>query len=317
MSIRKHIPWHCRVYCVAVCLAMIVCVWPADAQDGSDSSRVAVIVSKRIRPYAEALKGVQEVALPDGGISVRDFWLDDYPQDSASVLETDLSGYAPDILLTIGPEALHISQTMAITAAVPVVYTVVLNPERILGAPGVACGISLKIPVSYQVSAISRSLPDTGRIGLLFDPAHNRMFFEQAMKFASAYSLVIVPLEVRAKSELSGVLEEHWSRVDALWMIPDPTVISERIVQYIIRQAISEGKPVIGFNRFFYESGAVVSFEFDYQQLGVQAGELVRRKLIMGSCTDETPVYSLNINATVAGKIRVRVSDAAVQEETR
>ena len=41
-------------------------------------------------------------------------------------------------------------------------------------------------------------------------------------------------------------------------MIPDQTVISEKIVQYVIKQALYHKKGVIGYNSFFIRSGAVV-----------------------------------------------------------
>lgn len=39
--------------------------------------------------------------------------------------------------------------------------------------------------------------------------------------------------------------------MDALWLIPDRTVISESIVKYVIKEAFLRKVPVIGYNRFF------------------------------------------------------------------
>jgi putative ABC transport system substrate-binding protein len=289
---------------ILAAFALLITDAPVLCQD-SQPSAVVAIVSNRIRPYADALAGLRETLAGEEDLSVRDYWLNDYPAQGRSALGEAVAAAAPALVVTIGPEALVFAQTLE-GPAVPLVYAVVLGPERLLKSSDDVCGVSLNIPVGTQFREILRVLPDVKRVGLLFDPANNQTFLDEAQEAAGAYGIDIVALSISAMARIPAVLEGNWDRVDGLWMIPDKTVISERIVQYIIRESIIQKKPVIGFNRFFHESGAVVSFEFDYRDLGAQAGEIVLDRLGSGVCVSREPLFGRLVNTRVAEKIGVR-----------
>ncbi|MFH1155018.1 MAG: ABC transporter substrate binding protein [Pseudomonadota bacterium] len=301
-----------QVACL-ITLAAPLAVLGAD----DDASGVAAIVSNRIRPYADALGGVRDVLDKNGGIPLKEYWLNDYPDEERSSLGEALAGKPSMTILTIGPEALVFAQTLKGVETRPIVYTVVLSPERLISTSGIICGVSLNIPVSSQLSDITKVLPDIRRLGLLFDPAHNREFLEAAGKSAMNLGVSIVPLPVTSKTQIPEILEKNLSGLDGVWMIPDKTVISERIVQYIIRETITQKKPVIGYNRFFYESGAVASFEFDYRELGIQAGECLLSWFGTGECPSPEPRYKRLINTKVAEKINIRISGSVSGGEVR
>jgi len=92
-------------------------------------------------------------------------------------------------------------------------------------------------------------------------------------------------------------------------MIPDKTVISEKIIQYIIKQGIYNDKGVIGYNSFFIRSGAFFAFEFDYKELGIQTGEKIESYLKDGTCSAEAPLFNKIINYKIARKIGIRVRE--------
>jgi putative ABC transport system substrate-binding protein len=121
--------------------------------------------------------------------------------------------------------------------------------------------------------------------------------------------LKIVPLKVLSKKDIPDILKQHWEDIDALWLIPDQTVISESIVQYIIREALSENVPVIGYNRFFYESGAAMAFVFDYEEVGRQTGRLAVSMLSGRACEKETPVFRVWLNLRVIDKLGINVPE--------
>ena len=117
------------------------------------------------------------------------------------------------------------------------------HPERVLGRGDGACGISLNIPVEEQLRAIRSGLPDVRRIGLLFDPSVNGDLFAEAAASAARLGLSLIPLEVSSKPGIPGVLDRSWGRIDALWFVPDQTVISESIVEYVTRESIFNKVP--------------------------------------------------------------------------
>jgi putative ABC transport system substrate-binding protein len=165
--------------------------------------------------------------------------------------------------------------------------------------------------VETQVQEIARSFPDIKRIGLMFDADHNEWFYEKASNAAKIYGMEIIPLYVDSKIQIPKKIKikDNWKRVDCIWMIPDKTVISEKIIQYVIKQGIYNDKGVIGYNPFFIRSGAFFAFEFDYKELGIQTGKKIESYLKDGTCSIESPLFNKIINYRIARKIGIQVRE--------
>ena len=103
------------------------------------------------------------------------------------------------------------------------------------------------------------------------------------------------------------MLKDHWGDVDALWLIPDRTVISESIIKYVIKESLFKVVPVIGYNRFFYESGAALAFVFNYEELGRQCAVEALKALSGGGCGKTTPFFHVWINTRVLKKLGIPV----------
>ncbi len=213
------------------------------------------------------------------------------------------------VYLAIGPEAFRFLWNHFDSNSVLKLYSIVLNPQRILGSADNLCGIPLNIPIQEQLKIIAAGIPNAKRIGLLYDPAHNEEFFKNAANFASMRGMKILPLKVDGRKEIPSLLKNYLTDMDALWLIPDRTVISESIVRYVIKEAFIKKVPTIGYNRFFYESGALMAFIFNYQELGEQAAQKVLAVLSGRTCNDSAPVFQVWINKRVAEKLERKVSE--------
>jgi putative ABC transport system substrate-binding protein len=263
-----------------------------------------MLISQNIRPYIEAAEGAIQ-ALEGGGLKVETFRVDKLTAAETDGLVASIRREAYDLVLTVGPEASSLAWTKAGEGACPIVYTMVLDPERLAGAPKAPCGISLGIPIDVQLRAISRTLPSVRQIGLMFDPGNNTAFYDAAERLSAQPGLAVIPLRVSSRKEIGRVLAAHWPRIDGVWLIPDRTIISESIVQYIIKQALLNDTPVVGYNRFFYESGAAISFVLDYAEIGAQAGRLALEAAERRECGNESPVFQTWINTRVLDKLGI------------
>jgi putative ABC transport system substrate-binding protein len=196
-----------------------------------------------------------------------------------------------------------------------VLYTMVLNPEEITGSSGKLCGIPLRIPIRNQIREITRTLPCLKRFGLLYDPRYNASFFTEAHQEGKAANIHIIPLKVASKKEIPMVLQKHWHQIDSLWIIPDRTVISESIIQYIIKEAVLNRTPVIGYNRFFYDSGSALAFVFEYQEIGKQTAKLALKILTSRICQSEAPNFQTWINSRIIEKLNIKVQNSECREQ--
>lgn len=290
-----------------VCLALMLCAGlsPCLAHGGNDNDQIAVVISKKIKPYVQVGNGIKiksEAVQLDVDIFILDPEIKSIQRNTLHQLT--LKNY--QLVAAIGPEA-AVFLWGATHIQSPKIYTAILDPENCTGLPRHAMGIALKIPVEIQVKEIRRHFENIGTIGLLFDPRFNQTFYDQARTAAFNHSFEIIPVTVGSKKQIYQQLKTYIDKIDALWMIPDQTVISEKIIQYVIKQGIYQGMGVIGYNSFFTLSGAVFSFEFDYEALGSQAALKIKAFLESGQWIDDPPVFKTIVNQRIANKLGISV----------
>lgn len=280
----------------------VLCLVVTPPMACASDTNVAVVVSRKIKPYLQVIEGILE-QVPQKISATNVFFLS--PGDdlvTAQVTDRLING-AYDLVAAVGPEA----ASLIWQADIPVkkIYAAVLDPDAVPQIPADACGISLRIPVAVQVGTIAGAFPSLKKIGLLFDPNHNQWFFEAAHAAAAlgSMSVEIVPLQVTERNQIAAVLAANLALVDAVWMIPDQTVISEKLIQYVIKQALYKKTGVIGYNAYFIRTGALFSFEFDYQALGRQTGDLISDSLSGKACRSVPPVFESRSNPEIATKL--------------
>jgi putative ABC transport system substrate-binding protein len=287
-----------------------VLLWAAALQAAEISApKAAILVSSNIRPYMEAAEGISVVLAERGGAKVQVFSLDKFTGKSQDILMQSLAGEKFDLVVAVGPEAVRFVREAPALAETRWLYSMILNPPGESGRAGTACGVPLDIPAQKQIEMIEQGLGGGKRLGLLYDPGYNAEFLMKAAAEAPSLNLKIVPLKVSSKKDIPAVLKQNWGNIDALWLIPDQTVISESIVQYIIKDALFKKIPVIGYNRFFYESGAALAFVFDYEELGRQTGRLAANMLMGKACEKENPVFHTWLNLRVIDKLGMTVPE--------
>lgn len=266
--------------------------------------RAVVLVSLNIRPYLEALEALEETILRNPDVRMEVFFLDNYEgKKRKGLLKSISGGDYENVFIAIGPEAARFIWTEPLFGRCHRIFTMVLNPEKVIPPLQQPCGISLNIPVETQIRIFKKALPSMKSIGLLYNPEYNTTFSKEAMQAAYEMGLKIIPLEISLRKEIPNILSRHWSLIDGLWMIPDHTIIAESLVRHIIKESISQGVPAIGFNRFFYESGAALCYVLDYREIGKQTGRLVMDLLGGKSCGKEPPFFNIWYNHNVLNRL--------------
>jgi putative ABC transport system substrate-binding protein len=137
------------------------------------------------------------------------------------------------------------------------------------------------------------------RLGILYDPKNNQQWYAEASALAVTVEMELVPLLVSRPSTQLEIVGDL-TLPDAMLFIPDKTIISRSVIQHVIKEAYQRKVPVIGYNRFFYESGAALSFVIDYNKLGRQVGDQVNGLLSGEIC-----------QGTISPNFKVLVNDDA------
>ncbi len=268
-----------------------------------------VCVSKNIRPYIEAADGMMDVLAETSGMEVETFNLEKIGLKAAEDMALEWRADTRiSLVAAVGPEAVSFIWGALPAEFPPKLYSIVLNPEKLIGPGNSGCGISLNIPASVQLELIHRAFEAVKRVGIFFDPANNQAFYQDAGSAAFHMGITVVPLQASSMKDIPMLLEKALGTVECIWLIPDKTVISESIARHIIKQAVIKRIPVVGYNQFFYESGAALAFVFDYSALGRQAGELAKDIITQGKpCTREVPVFEAWVNGSVMEKLGIQI----------
>ena len=266
--------------------------------------KMAVVVSRKIKPYMQILTGLRQGLEEETAPGTDIYFLSGADTDTLQIL-AKIKNTSPCLLLAIGPEAGRIIWSM--DTSIPRFFTAILAPHKVPGIGPSACGISLQIPIETQLNVIAKNLPHTRSIGLLFDARYNESFFQTARISGQRHGITIIPFNVNTKKDIPRVLKEKVPAIDCLWMIPDPTVISKKIVQYVIKALLYHKKGVIGYNAFFLKSGAVLSFEFDYQEIGLQTAQALLEHPQTPPCRNHPPRFHIFQNPGVAKKLNIQL----------
>ena len=288
--------------------------------DDVPTFRIMLFVSKNIRPYVEAVEGfhdgLQRAASSDPAVDtdVEIIMLDRYTDASLADLASRMASRtegrtAIHLAVAVGPEAAAFVWETFPESDIAKLYFLILNPEKVIPDASPATGISLNIPPAEQLRLINQSLSLVTRVGVFYDPVYNADFFAAASAATLELDVELVPLAVGSKKDIPFLLEECWDTIDCVWLIPDRTVISESIAQYIIKQAVLKKVPVVGYNRFFYDSGAAAAFVFDYANLGRQAAGLAVDVLQGRAGGTVSPVFHVWLNASVFQKMGIPLPD--------
>jgi len=254
---------------------------------------LAVLISREISPYISAVNGL-ESALTN--IQVQRFFLDknNVPY-RLSGLSATLKPEHYTALVAIGPSALRYLLARQVTP--PVLFGMILNPQSLfkddLCPSG---GVSLNLPIETQFTVLLNRMPWLKRLGVLFDPVNNQTWYDQAAAIATRTGFDLVPLKIDGSVGSMDVAGDFLN-LDAILFIPDSSVISEVVIQHIIKQAFLRKIPVIGYNKFFLDSGAMLSFMVDYEQVGRQLAGLVKQQLVTGVSVGVIPPnFKLQVN---------------------
>lgn len=270
---------------------------------------VCTLLSREIAPFVSMVEGLESRLK----VPAQRFFLDANGRPyNLGGGEANLNPLKFDVLVAVGPEALQYLHAEA--AERPIVYGMVLNPDKVLGHSLILpCGVSLNIPSESQFSSIIRYIPALKRLGVLFDPENNQTWFNNALEPADALGFELVPLQVKRQA---GRLEMvgDFAGLDAILFIPDKSIISKAVIQYVIKQGFLHKTPVIGYNQFFYDSGAALSFLIDYRKVGEQVARQVELILAGEKCEGAVaPHFEAVVNEEVWRALKRQETGARIQ----
>lgn len=295
----------CFVLAVLVVLTLFV------LRPDSSAAEVAAIKSIDIKPYRDALKGFKSSV--DANVSEyvvrRKRSGNNHEQLLWLVRDKD-----SELVFTMGTDALSLVKDEF--GDLPVIFTFVLNPDVVMGSDWDShspnfYGISMNAPAEDQFSVMKQIKPGLKRIGVIYDPKKTQDVIDNGKAAAVRLGITLEAVPISSGPQFIDALSEMGGRIDALWMVPDTTAITQASIEYMFRYSQQKSLPIIGISEKYVKNGALFSLSFDSEDMGRQAGKLTM-KLLKGKGNDKARLQKprslkLAINERVARKLKFKV----------
>ena len=298
-------------------IVLVLVLSPAALAGTAEAGRVAVLLSAKVSEYEEALKGFKEAA-PHEIVAVYDMDGDlDRGRKQLAEIETKIK---PDLVFAVGIWALQ--AIVSRPTPLPVVYAMVLNPPSVIAAGTKnVTGASMNVPVEQSIRLFKQLGPQIKRIGVIFNPAKTGYLVKRAQVVAREDGLELVSKEINSAKEVIGALESFQDGIDALWIVPDETILSQAVVQQMLLFSYRRKIPLLGLSDRHAQMGALLSLSFaSGEDIGRQAGELAQA-ILTGRPAADVPYTSarklfLTVNLKTAQKLGLEVPQAILGRAT-
>ncbi len=290
-----------RIYLVLITILSVLlhCSFCAYAE-----KTAVVIKSQNLSAYNKVAKGFQDECLKNK-ITIKSIYDLNGKMKVGQKIVRKVRKQKPDIILAIGVLAATVVKEKI--EDIPIVFCMVINHARFeLSKPNIT-GISTEIAIEDQLEGFQSILGQFKNMGVIYDPSKTGNIIENTEKKVENAGINLVKYAVDSSKEVSEAMENLIGKIDALWLLPDSTVVTKKSFSYIKLTTLENKVPLLCTSDVFVKAGALVSVSADHKGIGRQAEELARKILERSTIGSLGIVYpdhfKITINTDTAEKL--------------
>jgi len=228
---------------------------------------IVVLKSHDLEPFNQALAGF--VAACPMHITAYD--LHGTKKEESSIIQR-LTAVKPRLIVAIGPLAAQVARERL--QDIPTIFVMVSNPPK-HGLQGAnLAGVSLDIPVKIQLAIYKSLVPTLKTLGVIYDPEKTGSMVMEARGLVDTLGFQLLAVPVSTYKAVPAALRSLLGKIDALWMVPDETVVTPESFKFLLLTAFANNLPFVTVSDIFVEAGALASLSPDYTDVGRQGCQL-------------------------------------------
>ncbi|MBT3606078.1 MAG: ABC transporter substrate-binding protein [Candidatus Latescibacteria bacterium] len=177
------------------------------------------------------------------------------------------------IILALGPLAAQMANEASL--GIPVIFGMVSNPSRYGLAGENLAGISMDVSGETQFALYKMVVPDLKTIGVIYDPEKSKTLITEASQAAENLDLELIKVPVSSSQKVPKALRSMLGKIDALWMVPDDTVLTTQSFRFFLVTSFEKNLPFLAISDIFVKVGALATIAPDPIEMGQQLGQLV------------------------------------------
>ncbi len=276
----------------------------------ASAEKVAVIKSADITAYNQALAGFAEEM---GGIGTDEYNLEGSPNKGRDIIDK-IKLTKPSVILTVGKKAAKLANEEI--PDIPVVFCMVIDPEKLGIRENNIAGVAMEVSPEKQISNFKSALPSLKSIGVVYNPENSGQRVKAGNKACQRLGIKLTEKTVSSPKEVPGAFRDLVGTVDAIWLLPDTTVLTKASFSFILKTAMEEKIPLLGFSESLVKGGALLSFSVDYRSVGKLAGILVK-KILSGVAPNTlalaSPEGEFTLNLHIADFLGIKIKEEIKQ----
>lgn len=284
----------------AIAVAMLLA---ASAVPAAREYRVLVIISGDLPQYTAPAEAF--IAAHQGEARVVD--VGDSKENGRRRIEQAVAKAPVDAVFAVGAKAVWMAKEAL--PDLPRTFAMVIDREQ-YGLGAKESGVSLEMPVDALLTRFKLLLPGLERLGLIASDQASQTAVERAREAARELGIELVVERVRFSDGVPGAYRRIRSEISALWMMPDPVVVTHDNFRYLADRTKHDRVAFLAFSENFVRAGALLSVSPDYATMGSQAAALLHRHLDSPGVEPvvQPPIgSSLVVNAETARELGISV----------
>lgn len=253
-----------------------------------------VLLSLRSNSYREVLNSARKAC----DSTFREVYVNETPEIDIVRLVQETRA---KVVLAVGDKAFRIA-TKSLSRT-PVIG--VLTLESRSGSKN-----AMTIPYQAQPEQYLSLMKQMGRrkVGVVYS---NQMssYIARASQLAKNFGITLVKRKVEGPQNVVSALSSLLGNVDALWVLPDSSVVTQETVEVLFAFAGASNIPAIVFSKNYLKTGAAVALEPERSSMGFQAGanicEILEGNKRDSSGRNPSNIYSLQCNMNILHKLGI------------
>ena len=210
-----------------------------------------------------------------------------------------------DLVFAIGDKALKIALKQK---SKPVIFAMVLNYKKYNIDINKVTGIKIKLSAKTQIGAIF-SMFKAESIGIVSSSPAIDNLIEKYKKIASLFGITLKTISVEDGNLLSA-LGKHKEDIDAIWMLPDKSVLNLKGYNILSKFALQYKKPLYVLSKGLVEKGGLLSLSPNYLLVGKQAARISNKILFNNVPVKYIPIsdpdsFTLTLNYTILQRLEM------------
>ena len=269
---------------------------------------VAVLLSEDRDAYRSALAGAREV------VEGADFIELDMKKTGKRAVSL-IREIGPAVVMAIGPQAAKL--VVEEITDVPVVYCFIFNHYE-LGLTGEnVTGAAVIASPESQLGAFLEAMPALRRIGVLYDPTKSAELVKAGREVAARIEVTLLERQITSPKEVSAALKEILFLIDALWLLPDTTVVTQDVFKYLLWATLDNKRPILAFSEGLVKSGSLMAVSPSFKETGKKAGEQINQILKGKTPSQLSLVYppgQVYLNSHTARTLKINIPHSVLQK---